>query len=232
MRLILLAASIFITLTEFNPAQTKDTISIETKYFGGAARDSMCYFNVYFPFISGLDNKQVETSVNVFLYNAFVDSSMILDLDDCDSLYGFQYDAGFNVWMNTKRFISLEGHYFVYNGGAHGNFGSDAYNIDLSTGNNLMLKDLFKSGGVENLSVIVQQKLEEDFLVDKLSEAGFFEDEILLHDDQTFFVTDSTLAILFNPYEIAPYVMGEQLVEVSLDEIKEFLKPNLPFQSE
>ena len=89
-------------------------------------------------------------------------------------------------------------------------------NYNLTTGTILSLSDLMKPGYEAPLAEMVRNKLAEDsveLLVDPK--------EIEL--PQSFAITTDGILFSFNPYQIAPYSEGIIKVELSLDEIFDYL---------
>ncbi len=152
-----------------------------------------------------------------------------LKLKDCDSTRGLAYDITFDVPFNSIKFLSIIQQYYWFSGGAHGNYGYIGFNIDLNNGNIFNLGDIIKSEGFEKLTEITEDKIKEMYNADNLKDAGMFDDHLTITEEQNFFITDSTLVLQFNPYDIAPYVYGDIEVEIPFNQINDILKPNLPF---
>ena len=78
----------------------------------------------------------------------------------------FVADASFEVKKNTPNAISILVKYYKYSGGAHGYYEYVPYNIDLRSGNNLSLKELFKTE-VDYKIIIdkeIEKQIKEDYL--------------------------------------------------------------------
>jgi len=74
-----------------------------------------------------------------------------------------------------------------------------------------------------------EQAILEKYEANSLIEAGLFEDEITILDDQDFYILPGMLVLQFDPYEIGPWSMGEVTTEIPFEKIMDILKGNLPF---
>ena len=113
------------------------------------------------------------------------------------------------------RFLSLYIDYYNYTGGAHGFTERRPYNIDLSTGQDLALNDIF-APGYDYCSII------NDFINKqiKANPENFFEGDMGfmgIDKQQSFYIKDGHLVIYFGLYEIAPYAVGIQEFKLPLD---------------
>jgi len=168
--------------------------------------------------------------------SALMDTQIVMNEklieDDALTLYesnkedGFIYppeihNVQFDVMRNDSEYLSLYLTYYSYTGGAHGMHYDVAYNFDLQSGNRVYLKDLFKTE-TDYVSLINRElhtqidNIQETF-IDKNGEGwvpymGF--DTIA--EDQHFYLTQDSLVIFFDLYEIAPYASGIPTFEIPL----------------
>ena len=115
---------------------------------------------------------------------------------------GLTLMAEYEVFRNDQQVISLVQRVYQYTGGAHGMTLQTAYTIDLVTGRNQILADLFVPGSdyAERLSRIVRK-----VGVDRKLPLWDFKG---IGTHSTFFLSDEGLVLFFQPYEIAPYSEG------------------------
>lgn len=113
-----------------------------------------------------------------------------------------------------------------YTGGAHGGLAVTSLNFDKS-GETLMLGDLFKEGTnyLSKLSSLSKSKLEAS--VGK--EGTWITDgtKPITDNFKTFYLRDGNLYIIFQPYQVAPWVNGTPEIKISPDEIKDIIKENI-----
>ena len=214
-----------------------DTLEIKSINYNNSTSDSTVWINIDYPQIFGFKNSSVESSVNKFLAEEFkqsVDWYEEMKADPSlyeDMSYEMQYsfETGFQVEYNSEKFISIVLNHYQFTGGAHGNYFAIGYNIRMSDGKNLTLKDIIRSDSFDILTDECTQAILETSQTNSLSEAGLFEDELTIEPDQDFYITPTSLVIQFDPYEVGPYAMGEIIAEIPFEKIMDILKDNLPF---
>lgn len=118
-------------------------------------------------------------------------------------------------------------HRYTYLGGAHGSDTHFFYNYSLLDGHELHQDDLFVEGFEEPMidmiiSAIIQGN---DELKNKrdMRRYGYQLRDIIPNDN--IYLTDTGVAMLFNAYDIAPYAVGETLVEFTWAELDSLLQP-------
>ncbi|HEX9251657.1 MAG TPA: DUF3298 and DUF4163 domain-containing protein [Ignavibacteriaceae bacterium] len=231
----LLSANNYIfTDKEFNKA---DTLEIKTLNYSNSTKDSTVIINIDYPQIEGLENAAIERKVNLFLEEEFKQSIAWFDevksdtafFEDFSSEMQYTFETGFQTEFNSKNFISIVLSHYQFTGGAHGNYFALGYNINLKDGKVLSLKDIIREDSFDLLTYECEQAILEKFEANSLIDAGLFEDEIEILEDQDFYIMPGMLVLQFDPYEIGPWSMGEITAEIPFEKIKDILKENLPF---
>jgi hypothetical protein len=230
----LLANSYLVVSKEFSKT---DTLVIKTLNYSSSTTDSSVTINIDYPQISEAEDKSVETKVNLFLEDEFKQSIAWFDEIQTDSSYfeefafemQYTFETGFQMEFNSKEFISIVMSHYQFTGGAHGNYFALGYNIQMKDGKVLALKDIIKEDSFDLLAFECEQAILEKYNSNSLIEAGLFEDEITVLDDQDFYIISHMLVLQFDPYEIGPWAMGEVTAEIPFEKIKDILKDDLPF---
>lgn len=210
---------------------------IEIRIFE-TTKDTSVYIRISYPQIIKMNNKKIQDNINSFLkseflksleeYKEFVkDIELLVGLNNYPKYY---FETSFRTAYISNEFISLILDNIEYTGGAHPNHFSQGYNINLSNGSMLKLSDIIEKDLFQELSTNYQEKLLKQFSTKSLLDVGFFVDKIQLNEEQDFYVKPDSLVIQFDPYEIATYATGSIEVELMFAEIKNLLKPNLPFK--
>jgi len=181
-----------------------------------------------------------DSLVHLFTSNLVTDykenNEPLLTEMDSTNLYSFNNEhviSGFSLLSDKKIYVyGIER--YVYMGGAHGLETRNYYNFDLKTGNTLTEKDLFKSNYEAELAEIIKKRIVEESKEMKesketepilsLEDTDFWSDSI--KPNGNFYITDESINYVFNPYEIAPYYMGQTEVSIPFDRLKNLLKPN------
>ncbi len=121
---------------------------------------------------------------------------------------GFQGNVSYVIEMNEKDLLSLSITYYEYTGGAHGISEQIGYTFELSSGNRLFLKDLFKTDYPYN-DILKEQVVQE---IDQNSSDYFQDakDHVLENDFSfgSFYLKPNNLVVYFGVYDIAPYYLG------------------------
>ncbi|ASW42266.1 DUF3298 and DUF4163 domain-containing protein [Clostridium isatidis] len=163
--------------------------------------------SVKIPQIIGLNNKEREREINneiIEFTNNFVEENRIASEANRP---GVPYESFVTYRVtNEEKILSFYIDYYQYSGGAHGITIRKTYNIDITTGQNVELKDLFKEGFdyKEYINKEIQSQIsinKEDYFPGKEGFTG-------IKDNQAFYIENGYIVIHFAYYEIAPYVAG------------------------
>ncbi len=159
---------------------------------------------------------------------------LIAELDS-KSPYSFNNEhtvSGFSLLSDKVIYVyGIER--YVYMGGAHGLETRNFYNFDLKTGQVITEKDLFKPNYESELAKLIKTRIVEESKenaekdsepITDLEETDFWTDSI--KSNGNFYITDEGINYVFNPYEIAPYYMGQTEVTLPFDRLTSLLKPN------
>jgi hypothetical protein len=175
---------------------------------------------VYFPQITGMQSDVLQTKVN----KSLKDFSAVKFVPSEKQLVS-NYTGDFEVSYYQKNLLVIERTGYDYPfGAAHGMPIKKYVHIDLKTGEFFQLKDLFKPGSqyTKRISDIIEDQIKSN---EKYS--YIFPDRYKgIRKDQPFFITEGTLNIYFNPYEIAPYVAGFPSFTVPFEEIFDLIDQN------
>jgi hypothetical protein len=160
----------------------------------------------------------------------------LLDKLDSTSRYSFNNEhtlSGFSL-LSDKKIYAYGIERYVYMGGAHGLETRNYFNFDLKTGKTITEKDLFKNNYIAELSELIKKRIVEESKEIKeekdtepiltLEDTDFWTDSI--KPNGNFYITDEGINYVFNPYEIAPYYMGQTEVSLPYNRLTSLLKPN------
>ena len=115
---------------------------------------------------------------------------------------------------NDNQILSFYIDYYQFSGGAHGITVRDTYNIKISNGEDVQLKDLFKEG--YDYKSYINEEIRKE--VNKHPEYYFPGKEGFngIKENQQFYIKDNKLIIHFPYYEIAPYASGMPEFEIEI----------------
>ncbi len=170
------------------------------------------------PVISGMKDQQIQSALNT----RFEKEAQDLKAELAGQVIAYVQaaeESGFPAWpwqvfsspppsyYQNDHLLSLTVDYYQYTGGAHGGTDRRPYNIDLATGQDLALKDLFADG--YDYAALINQEIRRQIAADV---DGMYFDGVEgfngISDDQTYYLQDGNLVIYFGQYEIAPYAAG------------------------
>ena len=137
--------------------------------------------------------------------------------------------------LNDENIFSYGISRFVDFGGAHPIKTRLFYNFNLKDGKVIFEDDIFTAGYQTELTEIIKNKLLEDNNqnaetphLESLDNSVYFSDEI--KPNGNFYINDESICFVFNPYEIAPYYIGETEVVLPYKLIHHLMKPDNPLE--
>lgn len=149
-----------------------------------------------------------------------------------EGVYNEKMASGFNwqslkflhILMNGSHILSFYIDHYAFTGGAHGIQTRQFTVVNLWTGKEVELKNIFKENSEAQLSSILGDKIHEmNHLptTQSLKDAGFFSDTVKPTDN--FYITREGIGFFYNQYDIAPYASGSIDVFVPFRELKDVL---------
>ncbi len=162
-----------------------------------------------------------------------LNNTPLLEQLDSSSLYTFNNEhtlEGFSL-INDGRIYSYGINRYVFMGGAHGLNTSNYLNFNILNGQKITESDLFVDNYIPKLSELIKIRIVEQSLEDKskkpilnLENTDYWTDAI--KPNGNFYITDESINYVYNPYEIAPYYMGQTEVVLPFYRLIEILRPN------
>ncbi|TCD00012.1 DUF3298 domain-containing protein [Pedobacter frigidisoli] len=145
-------------------------------------------------------------------------------------------DRGFLEWMNytnnSQQSLKYNDNGYVvidfladsYSGGAHGNYSSLMYCLDIKNKRQIILSDVVKVD-TNALQTLLERNLRKQYNIktaDQISSVLF---DNFLKPNKNFYFNKNGLAFMYNPYEVASYAQGQIVVFIPFTEIKPYLVP-------
>ena len=132
-----------------------------------------------------------------------------------------------SVMGEVKGILSYCVERYVYTGGAHGSNFRQFVNYNLQTGEQIDEEQLFAENYQEPLTQLLLQYMveqnDEIALSQDLQEAGYNVDDI--HPNDNFYLAEEGITYVFNPYDIAPYALGETEILIPWSALQNILQP-------
>ncbi len=179
---------------------------------------------VYYPQLEGLADKTVERKINQTLREAIWQKTLTPE-----EKLDYSYYSNFVKLYHKGDLLSIEQKDSTYYfGAAHPNTQETIEHIDLKTGDFYKLKDLFQ------INCDYEKVLKEQ-IVQLAQEPGMKEklyvtpQDIKVAPEHLFYVNETSLFIVYQPYEIGPYAAGNIVFEIPLKNIENCLDLERPF---
>lgn len=128
--------------------------------------------------------------------------------------YGYQ--AEYTIIQNNDRYISVLMHQSGFNGGAHGYDVIHTFNYDRAQDKIMALADMYPNDPdyLASLSKIAREQLQVklgEYYAADMAEPGT---EPTAENFNAFTFTDGKITIYFQQYQVGPYAVGQQTVEI------------------
>lgn len=141
------------------------------------------------------------------------------------SSFSFNHEEAHSTYIryNDRDLVVIEHTYYENTGGAHGNYGSHFYCYDLRLQKQLSLSDLVTADSTA-LQTIVEAQFRKQYRIRQASlESILFDTHLAL--THNFYLTEKGIGFMYQPYEVAAYVMGQINVFVPFDQLQPYLTP-------
>lgn len=140
----------------------------------------------------------------------------------------YQCEASYEVsGLENGKALSVALHIYAYTGGAHGNSWPQTWLFDMTTGRLLGFHDILKEETLHVLGRMVRgdiaKQLGESMVADML-DSGLKPE---LRNFSNFILNHEGIRFLFPPYQVAPYVAGQQETTVPWTKLAPYLSDEM-----
>ncbi|MCM1336204.1 MAG: DUF3298 and DUF4163 domain-containing protein [Candidatus Amulumruptor caecigallinarius] len=143
-----------------------------------------------------------------------------------ETVFSLESSVTARVTELTEQTVTYQITDYSFTGGAHPNTVVTPLTYDLKNGKVLTFDGLFTAGADATLLPLIEDALASQYGVSspkELARIGFFTDQLTV--SKQVFVADGQLVFHYNPYEIAPYVMGQIDVPIAPFAVESILTP-------
>ena len=140
----------------------------------------------------------------------------------------YQFDLKGGVLLNRSGLLTLDITFSSYSGGAHGMKRIAYFVFDTVSGKRLRLEDIFLPGFERRLNELIDARFRQMKGLSKSERLDGDGGRLFgnaLHYNQNFALTDKGVTFVYNVYEIAPYVYGATVIQLSYRDLSAILKP-------
>lgn len=226
----------------FSPIILKP-LQVEKKEVKEENKSKRYGIHILYPQFSGISDTKAQKVLNGRVYS-FSQSSVkkfkegVANLDT--SLVAEDLSSGLEITYTvsnaTTHTVSVEFLVTEYwAGAAHPNSISETFNYNVLTQREINLSDIFKKDS-DHLDVLSEYsiKILKDRLDPKLDNTSFLKEWIekgaapQKDNFSNFLLGKKNLVIIFDPYQVGPYALGFQKVEIQYEKLKDILAINPP----
>jgi len=188
--------------------------------------------DVKYPEFSGFSNLESQASANSLLKSKIEENiagfkADVVELSIGDSnLPPSALQMGYEIIYLSEDLASLKiSNYSYVAGMAHPNSFYSVFNYDFKNNREISLADFFNSGSgyLGNLSSLCLEELKKiispDYYNDDFVKMGT---EPKTDNFSTFVFDKEKITFIFNVYQIGPYALGPQMVDIFYDKMAEF----------
>ncbi len=223
-----------------NNAQANNTCLFNTlyiQYVEDIGQNKYFYYDLKYPVIHNVKNgyfqvnedilknlnETINSSVYTFKEGILEEEQQInaANTDDSKTKINYRVYSNYDITFNKNHVISLTLHLTAMDNDNLQYNELYSYNIDLLTGNQLLLKDIFRPG-VDYL------KLVSDFINFGISQnpKSYYPDTVVdIPEDQSFYLTDQGIMIYFGLDEISPAANGIPKFFMEFSNFESYINP-------
>ena len=157
-------------------------------------------------------------------FETYLSTNEAIYKESMASSFNWQSLKFMNILMNGAHILSFYIDHYAFTGGAHGLMTRQYTVVNLWTGREVELKDIFKENSVQQLSQIIEEKIHMKLHLptsQSLTDAGFFTDTI--KPAENFYIARGGIGFYYNQYDIAPYASGSFDIFIPFSELNEVL---------
>ena len=208
---------------------SSEEINVENKYIK---------VNIKYPVIQEVSDKSIQNRLNekfkkdVLYFKSEIEKQAV-EAYNYSKNKGFPFMTyevfiDFKVTFNKNNILSIPASYYSYTGGAHGFTIIRPYNINLTSGKEIKLKDIFKEGTdyktiIKNEIIRQMKENPNEYFPEALNKIKS------ISDDQNFYLEDGNIIIYYGLYDIAPYASGIKEFKIPFSMFNAAVKPEFNY---
>lgn len=174
--------------------------------------------------------------VREFIFQYLLDGKEAIDSSEgnereASSWMNYEENVEGRVLYNANGLVGYQFNIYSYAGGAHGNNSVRNCVYDCRKGRLITLADLFAPESLMQAGEMLRNRLVKDYdcaTMEELIEKCDFFSLTEIEPTENFMIDDNGLCWSYDPYEIAPYVMGTIEVKLPWVALKPLLRVDSP----
>ncbi|MFK3789912.1 DUF3298 domain-containing protein [Pseudomonas piscis] len=202
------------TMAPITPKIEYKTLSKRIKDYRPDTNVPIATIEMEYVAISGSGNAAVERKINAYIANSIGVNEIYDGTEDHEMKVAIASIEG--------QVLSVVAEGYFYGHGAAGAANRViSLNLNLSTGDPVEFKDLFRSGYVKKVNELAVEWLSKNL------PGHWFE---TVADDQCYYVADGHLNLCFSEYEVAAGANGNVTIKIKLDDLRGIVSLNGPLR--
>ncbi|KAB8139081.1 DUF3298 and DUF4163 domain-containing protein [Gracilibacillus oryzae] len=171
--------------------------------------------NLKYPQVSDMENIKLQEKINrdfdKYIKEAYKAAK---DVQKQAEKYGFEGEflTTYEVKYNKQPRLSILTSDYMFSGGAHGNTVVQSFNYDAEEGKRVYLTDVLTTE--EQIKKVQNYVWEYAIERPDIFYPDLKKEDIQLTKDTAFYFSDDGIVLVFQQYEIAPYVSGNQEISI------------------
>lgn len=229
---VVMITGAFAAKAQLVDVSVKSQVNISIKIIKNA--DQYIEVDMKIPVIEGLTDKSIQNMLNSSFERDALDFKNEIEKESRNGFeeakkanypfHTYQAYLEYEITYNKDNILSIPLTYYSYTGGAHGMTNIVSRNINLKTGKDIAIKDMFKEG--VNYKDIIKQEVIKQI---KLQPEIYFEDAIKTveesNEEFSFYIEDGNIVVYYSLYSIAPYASGIREFKIPLEIFKDGINP-------
>lgn len=139
--------------------------------------------------------------------------------------FNYEYDINSSTDTGYKGYVNYTIDFFEFTGGAHPNSYKIILTFDPTDGHEVTLSEIMKEGYEEPLLAIITDELLKFFKVESVEELEkmtFGLDNLFI--SKNVIMNNNKMTFVYNKYDIAPYAVGEIVIDIEQEKLKDLIK--------
>jgi Protein of unknown function (DUF3298) len=144
--------------------------------------------------------------------------------DDFQAWMNYTNNSQQSVNYNDNGYVVIDFLADAYTGGAHGNYSSIMFCLDVKNKKQMVLSDIIKIDS-NTLQNILERNFRKEYNIkanDALSTVLF---DDFIKPNNNFYFNANGIAFMYNPYEVASYAQGQIIIFIPYSDLKAYLVP-------
>lgn len=137
------------------------------------------------------------------------------------------YNITGEIEVGYKDYINYIIFWDEFTGGAHPNSYYTVLNFNPATGEEVVLQDILKENYEEPLTALLTSTLATDLQVEDtegIRSKGYLYPNADMYISNNYILGKEQIVFIYNKYDIAPYAVGDIMINISYDKLKDLLK--------